>query len=59
VQSVLITVVSSKSIHGEVNLIQHYVIKFVSDFSPGTPVSTNNKTDLHDITEIFSINQAS
>ena len=38
--------------------IQHYVIKFVSDlwlvwFSPGTPVSSNNKTDRHDITEIL------
>jgi hypothetical protein len=34
------------------------VIKFVSDlrqlrFSPGTPVSSNNKTDRHDITEIL------
>ena len=36
--------------------IQHYVIKFVSDlwqFSPGSPVSSTNKTDRHDITEIF------
>ena len=38
---------------------QHYVIKFVSDFqqvggfSPGTPVSSNNKTDRHDIAEIL------
>jgi hypothetical protein len=33
VQSVPITtkVVSSKTVHGEVYLIQHYVIKFVSD----------------------------
>jgi hypothetical protein len=36
--------------------IQHYVIKFVSDlrqvndFSPGTPVSSTNKTDSRDIT---------
>jgi hypothetical protein len=35
--------------------IQHYVIKFVSDFatgqwfSPGTPLSSTNKTDRHDI----------
>jgi hypothetical protein len=35
------------------------VIKFVSDlrqvggFSPGTPVSSTNKTDCHDITEIL------
>jgi hypothetical protein len=38
--------------------VQHYVIKFVSDstgrcFSPGPPVSSTNKTDLHDITEIL------
>ena len=41
--------------------IQHYVIKFVSDvqlvdgfrFSPGTLVSSTNKTDHHDITEIL------
>jgi hypothetical protein len=41
--------------------IQHYVIKFVSDlrkvtgqwFSTGTPVSSTNKTDRHDITEIL------
>jgi hypothetical protein len=40
--------------------LQHYVIKFVSDlrqvgrwFSPGPPVSSTNKTDRHDITEIL------
>ena len=36
--------------------IRHYVIKFVSDksvFSQGTPVSSTNKTDRHDITEIL------
>ena len=44
---------------GEVYSIQHYVIKFVSDlrqvgwFSPGTPVTSTNKTYLHDITEIL------
>jgi hypothetical protein len=39
--------------------IKHYVKKFVSDlrqaglwFSPGTPVSSTNKTSHHDITEI-------
>ena len=37
--------------------IQHYVIKFVSDSwqvgdFPGTPVSSTNKTDSHNITEI-------
>jgi hypothetical protein len=61
VQSVPITtkVVSSNFVHGEVYWIQHYVIKFVSDlrqvggFSPGTLVSSNNKTDHHDIAEIL------
>jgi len=44
---------------GEVYLIQHYVIKFVSDlqqdggFPPGTSVSTTNKTNHHDIAEIL------
>jgi hypothetical protein len=41
--------------------VQHYVIKFVSDlwqvsgflFSQGPPVSSTNKTDRHDITEIL------
>ena len=39
--------------------MQHYVIKFVSDlwhvngFFPGTPVSSTDKTDRHDITEIL------
>jgi len=39
-------------------LILHYMIKFVSDlrqvggFFPCTPVSSTNKTDHHDITEI-------
>jgi hypothetical protein len=40
--------------------VQHYyAIKFVSDlrqvdgFSPGSPVSSINKTDRHDITEIL------
>ena len=50
VQSVPITtkVVSSNPVHGEVYLIQHYVIKFVSDLlqargvSPGIPVSLTN-----------------
>ena len=45
--------------HGEVYSIQHYVIKFVSDlrqvgvFFPSTLVSSYNKTDRHDITEIL------
>jgi hypothetical protein len=39
--------------------MQHYVIKFVSDLWQvggcilGTPVSSTNKTDRHDITEIL------
>jgi hypothetical protein len=59
VQSVPITtiVVSSNPAHGEVYLIQHYVIKFGSDLRqvgvPGTPVSSTNKTNHHDITEIL------
>jgi hypothetical protein len=46
--------------NGEVYSIQHYVIKFVSDlwqvsqrFSPGTLVSSTNKTDPLDTTEIL------
>ena len=44
----------SRSGRGE----QHYVIKFVSDlqqvmFSLGTPVSSTNKADHHEITEIL------
>jgi len=44
---------------GEVYSKQHYVIKFVSDlrqlggFFTGTPVSSTNKADRHDITEIL------
>ena len=58
VQSVPITtnVVSSNAAPGEVYSIQHYVIKFVSDLRqvfPGSPVSSTNKTDRHDITEIL------
>jgi len=54
-QSVPITtnVVNSNPVHGEVYSIQHYVIKFVSDFSPGTPFSSTNETDCYDITEIL------
>jgi len=53
-------VVSLNPTHGEVYSIQHYVIKYVSDFwqagewfSPGTPVSSTNKTNRHSITEIL------
>ena len=61
-QSVSITtkVVSSNRTHGEVDLIQHYVMKFISDlrladqwFSPSTPASSTNETDHHNITEIL------
>jgi hypothetical protein len=44
-------VASSNSAQGEVYLIQHYVIKFVKWFFLGTPFSSTNKTDCHDITE--------
>ena len=49
-QSVYITTnaVSLNPAHGEVCLIQHYVIKFVNDLRP---VSFTNKTDHHDITK--------
>jgi hypothetical protein len=58
-QSVPITtkVVSSNPAPGEMHSMQHYVIKFVSDvrwISPGTPVSSSNKDDRHDITEILA-----
>jgi hypothetical protein len=60
-QSVPITtkVVNSNPVHGKMYLIQHYLIKLVSDlrqvsgFSPGTPVSSTNKTDCHDIAELL------
>jgi hypothetical protein len=49
-----------ESCSGEVYSIQHYVIKFVSDLRQsvvwwlvGTPVSSTNKTNLHNITEIM------
>ena len=51
-------VVSSNHVLGEVYSI-HYVIKCVSDlrqvggFFSGTPVSSTNKTDRNDITEIL------
>jgi len=60
VQSVPITtkVVNSNPVHVEVYLIQHYVIKFVSDLRQvvgfsGYSGSSINKTDRHDITEIL------
>ena len=47
-----------ESCSGEVYSIQHYVIKFASDFRQVSgflrvPVSSTNKTDCHDITEIL------
>jgi hypothetical protein len=52
-------IASSNPAHGEVYLIQHYVIKFVSDlrqvsgFLQVLRFSSINKTDGHDITEIL------
>ena len=52
-------VVSSNHAHGEVYLIQHYVVKKIQWlatgrwFSPGTPVSSTNKTDRHDIIKML------
>ena len=43
---------SSNPIPDEVYLIEHYVIKFVSNLRQ-FPISSINKTDGHDITEIF------
>jgi hypothetical protein len=55
VQSVSITtkVVISNPARGEVYLIQHYAIKFVSDLHRSVVFSgsSTNKTDLHNITE--------
>ena len=51
-------VASSNPVHGKYS-IEHYGITFVSDlrqvggFSPGTPVSSANKTKLHDVIEIY------
>jgi hypothetical protein len=49
-------VASSNPAHSEVYLIQHKVCQWLATgrwFSPGTPVSSTNKTDRHDITEIL------
>jgi hypothetical protein len=58
VQSVPIAtkVASLNPAHDWVYSKQHYVIMFVSDlrqFSLGTSVSSTNKTDCHDVTEIL------
>jgi hypothetical protein len=52
--SITTKVVSSNPAHGEVYLIQ--VCQWLAVgrwFSPGTPVSSTNKTGLHDIIEIL------
>ena len=46
-------VVSSNLAHGEVYLIQHYVIMFVGYFSPGTTVFTPIEIDRYGMTEIL------
>jgi len=46
-------VVISNPAHGEMYSIQHYILLYITAgrwFSPGTPVSSTNKTDGHDIT---------
>jgi hypothetical protein len=52
---IITNVVDSNPTHGEVYLIQHYVIKLAAGrwISPGTTVSSINKADRHDITEIL------
>ena len=55
---IITNVESSNAAHGEMYSIQHFVKKLISDLrrqwvSPGTPVSSTNKTDNHDITEIL------
>jgi hypothetical protein len=47
--------VSLNTAHDEVYSVQQYVIEFDSDLRQNgvSPVSTTNKIDLHDITEIL------
>jgi hypothetical protein len=58
-ESMLITtdIVSSNPTHGDVYSLQQYVIRqwlaVGSCFSMGTPVSSTNKTDCHNVTEIL------
>jgi hypothetical protein len=48
-------VLSSYPTHAEM-YSKHYVIKFLGDLRQfGTPVSSTNKTDCHDITETLLI----
>ena len=57
--SITTNIVNLNPAHGDVYSIQLYVFKFVSDipqiggFFPGTPVSSTNETDSHNITEIL------
>ena len=54
--SITTQVVRSNPAHGEVFSIQHYVLKWLATslwFSRGTPVSSTNTTNRHDITEIL------
>jgi hypothetical protein len=46
-------ILSSNPVHGEVYSIQHYVTCDRSVFFSGYLVSSTNKTDHHDITEIL------
>jgi hypothetical protein len=53
--SITTKVVSSNPTHGEMYSIQHYVIKVVTGrwLSPGTTVSSTNKTDHHGINDLL------
>jgi hypothetical protein len=59
INAITTNIVSSNSTHCEVYLIQHYVIKFVSDlqqvsgFLQVLQFPSPIKTDCHDITEIL------
>ena len=50
---------NSNPVHGELYSIQHYVLKVCQWlttgrwFSPGTPVSSTNKTNRHDVAELL------
>ena len=58
---IITNIVSSNLARGKMYSIQHYVIKFVSEllqfdgFYPGTPVSSTNKTDHHNIHVVTEI----
>ena len=46
---------STAATHGELYLIHHYMIKFATGrwLSPGALVSSTNKTDCHNVTEVL------